>query len=264
MLRNLVYVGVSVLLVVGAAISAWILRLARIDASVSELQRVAAQQEIDVRVVREAFQTSVNGVWITGSGIANWQLGSHPTLLGAELAIYPPEVFRAIGLRSIIICQSLTTDGQTLGGIGLALEGTLYVNARAGARSAKYQRRIIHHELFHMIDALDDGTYVDASWIELNDESFSYGRGGLVFGRQHRGGANYSDIQGFLSHYSTSAVGEDKAEIFASMVVDYDYVEDRANADPVIRAKVERIKEILVLFSDQLGPDFWRRRVRRQ
>lgn len=50
-----------------------------------------------------------------------------------------------------------------------------------------------------------------------------------------------------------------KAEVFTSLIVDYAYVQQRANEDPVIRAKVEAMKALLRLFTDEMDVQFWAR-----
>jgi hypothetical protein len=62
---------------------------------------------------------------------------------------------------------------------------------------------------------------------------------------------------GVLNHYSTTAVEEDKAEVFANLIVDSKYVANRAKKDRVLSAKVERMKELLVAFCPEMNDKFW-------
>ena len=66
-------------------------------------------------------------------------------------------------------------------------------------------------------------------------------------------------VIGFLEPYSTSGLEEDKAEVFANMMVAPDYVKQRAASDPVIRAKVARMKELLADFCPNMNKEFWER-----
>jgi hypothetical protein len=61
---------------------------------------------------------------------------------------------------------------------------------------------------------------------------------------------------GFLNHYSTTGVEEDKAEFFANLMVEPDYVLRRAAEDRVIQAKVLRMRELMADFCDQIEEEF--------
>jgi hypothetical protein len=52
-------------------------------------------------------------------------------------------------------------------------------------------------------------------------------------------------------------VEEDKAEVFANLIVDFAYVEVRAKKDRVLNAKVERMKELLVKFCPAMNDELW-------
>ena len=64
---------------------------------------------------------------------------------------------------------------------------------------------------------------------------------------------------GFLNHYSTTAMAEDKAEGFANLMGDRAKVDARSQRDPVIHAKVHRMQELLADFCRQADDDFWNR-----
>ena len=66
-----------------------------------------------------------------------------------------------------------------------------------------------------------------------------------------------SDWPGFLDWYSTSGVEEDKAQVFAYMVVHGDLVAQRAAIDDVLRAKVDRMIELLQQFCPEMNAAFW-------
>jgi len=53
--------------------------------------------------------------------------------------------------------------------------------------------------------------------------------------------------------YGTAAVEEDKAELFAHMIVDGSFVKDRASHDPVLAAKVALLRERLAKFDPAMG-----------
>jgi hypothetical protein len=62
---------------------------------------------------------------------------------------------------------------------------------------------------------------------------------------------------GLLNYYSTSAPEEDKAEVFANLVLNEDYVRRRMQSDPVLRAKVSLLKKRLAEFCPEMNGTFW-------
>src|SRR5204863_9871526 len=77
-------------------------------------------------------------------------------------------------------------------------------------------------------------------------------QGRFVASTEHSG-----KYPGFLNHFSTFGVNEDKAEVFANLIVDSAYVERRATKDPVLRAKVQRMRELLAEFCPAVNDEFW-------
>ena len=73
-----------------------------------------------------------------------------------------------------------------------------------------------------------------------------------------------SSLPGFLTGYATSAVEEDKAEIFAHLMTDYEAVRKRATTDRVIHKKVLMLKSVLAKFCPDMDETFWDQVSRRQ
>ena len=112
----------------------------------------------------------------------------------------------------------------------------------------------------HIIDFHDDGSvYQDKDWAALNAPGFKYGSGGSKAQDQPTTSLLTDKLPGFLNHYSTTGVEEDKAEIFANLMVDFEYVQLRAEQDPVLKAKVERMKALLAAFCPAMNDDLWKK-----
>ena len=63
---------------------------------------------------------------------------------------------------------------------------------------------------------------------------------------------------GFLNKYSMQGVEEDKAELFAYLMVEPDYVSQRARDDSVLASKVTALKTLLHRFCPSVRDDFWK------
>ncbi len=110
-----------------------------------------------------------------------------------------------------------------------------------------------------MIDHRDDGTmFRDRHWEALNPQGFKYGRGGANTQFDPNTGVDSDRFPGFLNQYSITGIEEDKAEVFANLMVDDDYIQIRVRTDSVLRKKVELMKLTLAQFCPELDDEFWR------
>jgi hypothetical protein len=178
-------------------------------------------------------------------------------LLSRELAVYPIAIIRKSKLERIVICSKLQSHQRDVAGLaemGLFVIDTIYINADSVSRDYEYARRTIHHELFHAIDYHDDILkYVDPDWHRLNSAGYRASDNHQVLHNAP------SDTVGFLSTHSMTAVYEDKAEVYAHLMVNYAELESRAGEDAVLAHKIERMKELLHRFSEDFNETFWNR-----
>jgi hypothetical protein len=174
-----------------------------------------------------------------------------------EWGLYPRELVRRSRLERIVLCRGLTFGGQRRSGVPDYEHHTLYLDVVAGANNTSYWRKVIHHEFYHIIDFQDDGmVYTDERWARLNPADFRYGTGGRDVQESSRRSLP-ADRPGFLTSYSLSGVEEDKAEVFAHLMVVGEQVESQAKGDAVLRAKVSRMKELMKSFCSAIDEQFW-------
>ncbi len=176
-------------------------------------------------------------------------------LLAKELAVYPVEIIKLSRLERLIICNTLRSHNREVAGLaemGLFVIDTIYLSADSISEDREYGRRTFHHELFHAIDFHDDLLkYLDPEWHRLNSA-------GYIASHDHHIAFNQpTDTIGFLSTHSMTAIYEDKAEVYAHLMINYQEVEDRAGEDEVLARKVVRMKELLHRFSPAFNEDFW-------
>jgi hypothetical protein len=179
--------------------------------------------------------------------------------LHKELSVYTNDVIRKSKVGRIVLCKNVAKLGKLCNGAAemkvLQLpfwKNTIYLNVQQ-SRSA-YDRATIHHELFHAIDFHDDcWRYTDLEWPKLNTKDFQYGTVSYAENSKHT-------ESGFISVHGTSAVYEDKADLYAHMLVNYSGVEKQAASDPIIKSKMARMKELLRKFCPEYDDEFWQRR----
>lgn len=223
-----------------------------------DLEGIAAAFEIEVVTTDPGFPIETHHGAIDGASADRRALREYAPLFTVEFALYPVDLVRRTRLDRVVLCRELSFDGQRRNAVPDFASNTLYLDVSRGTHSRTYLRKVIHHELFHIIDFRDDGSvYRDERWASLNPADFRYGDGGRLAQDLAETSVLTTKYPGFLNHYSTTGVEEDKAEVFANLIVDHHHVEDRAARDAVLHAKVERMKAMLAEFCPEVGERFW-------
>jgi uncharacterized protein (TIGR03435 family) len=152
-----------------------------------------------------------------------------------------------------VICDRVGRPPNTVHGIALVSLDAIYVMAGKGpAQENDWRSEVLHHELFHILDARD-GKACDEQWQALNPDGFSYG--------QDRDQANvlWKDRgdEGCLCGPARANLGEDKAYYFSLMVTSYAAVRDLAQRDPKVRAKADLMERMMADIFPSFDAAFW-------
>ncbi|HVT13335.1 MAG TPA: putative zinc-binding metallopeptidase [Fimbriimonadaceae bacterium] len=184
------------------------------------------------------------------------QLKAYEPLFVKEWSLYPPSYVAKAVVHRIVFGVDLSVDGQMRAAVPAFDGDTMFYDPALGSYNLHYQRTVIHHEFFHLVDKRMRLLDTDMEWSRLNPSGFHYGDGGSKM-RTLGVGELTDKIPGFLTPYSTSAIEEDKAELFAHMIVDGPYVRKRASADPILAAKIALLRQRLTRFDPNMGEPFW-------
>ncbi len=223
-----------------------------------DLALVAKRYELELVTRVPAFPVKTGHGIIDGAAADDADLTSYTEIFAAEWSLYPPPLVRKTAIKRVVFCKNLSFAGQRRTAIPDFEHDTLYFDVTRGRHDDLYVRRVIHHEFFHVVDLKDDGNlYADERWVRLNAPGFKYGPGGAKLQDDSAATTAGKDEPGFVNRYATSGVEEDKAELFAYLVVEPKAVAERTAKDKYVRAKVERMKELLAAFSAEANDDFW-------
>ncbi|MEO6437451.1 MAG: ankyrin repeat domain-containing protein, partial [Tepidisphaeraceae bacterium] len=176
-------------------------------------------------------------------------------LFREEIRKYPPAFVRATGLKRIVFVKEINNQGQTVGAVPDFRGHAVFYDPLRGAATPVYQRHVVHHEFFHLADyALHgDAFLTDPYWAMLNHPDFRYGSGG----RNATGSDQFSPTDehpGFVNLYATSAIEEDRAEIFATTWIPTEAALMRRRAgqrDEVLRLKIARTRALVDFYATQ-------------
>lgn len=207
--------------------------------------------------VRQAdFTDQARGYTVSGKAASPEAVKAYGELWMKEWSLYPADLMKKAKVKRIVFCEGLRVGEQFRAACPAFDLDTMYYDPAAGSGSRQYQRSVVHHEFFHMIDQRMKLLYIDPEWTALNGEGFKYGNGGANM-RNGNAGALTKDIPGFLTPYGTSGVEEDKAELFAKVIVEDKFVAERLAEDKVLMAKLELLKKRLAEFLPSMGEEFW-------
>lgn len=185
------------------------------------------------------------------------KLFDYVRLFEREFNKYPVEFIQKTNLRSIIIVQEVTnTDGALRTAVPDRENEVLYLQYPQKNYYPDYYKHTIHHEFYHMIEEEIYGTsfYKDPVWAMFNDTSFHYGNGGnSMYDKKVNTYKMDNPIKGFINLYSTSAIEEDKAEIYAILFVDLERkkLEEFAKTDKILEEKINYMKHFICTISNE-------------
>ena len=161
-------------------------------------------------------------------------------IIEKNLNIYSPSFLKKNNIRYLVMCENLFISNINTGGIPDTKKRTLIIDINF---NPKYFERMIHHEIFHMIQKSNSKYFDEEKWVSLNTEDFEYARCSTCSDRLNLD--LYKKTDGFLTEYSKSIPSEDMAEVFSFLMVDKAMTESKSNDDKILKDKLNFIKSSL-------------------
>ncbi len=210
--------------------------------------------KMDLR--QAAFTDQAAGYTISGDTATTAAMEKYTPLWIAEWSRYPSGLMAKAKVTKVVFCEKLSLNGQVRAAVPSFDLNAMYYDPALGAFSPLYQRSVIHHEFFHMMDQRMGKIWKDPEWAALNPKDFKYGDGGK---NMRTGGVGNltTEIPGFLTKYGTSGIEEDKAELFAHLIVSTKFVMDQAEKDPVLKSKIDLLKKRMAEYDAGFNDTFW-------
>jgi hypothetical protein len=216
--------------------------------------QLRGERNVEILHARAPFELGLGHGPVTGEAADEGALAAATVLVVDELSRYPRSFLERAGLRRVVLCAELREERRPIPSLP-NYRNTLLLDAGG---SPSYLRRLVHHEVFHFVDLADDGVVLaDPTFASLNPPGFEYGSGGRAM-RERSAAAFGAAPAGFVSRYATSAVEEDKAEIFAFLMTRPQAMAELGHRDPIIAAKAAHVRQLAAALSDELDQSFWR------
>ena len=201
-----------------------------------EIYKLKSDNNIRYLSARGNFKIGVNKN-ITCDKVNIDNLNSKFSLIEKNLNQYNSDFLNKIKLKYIVFCENLFISGINTGGIPDNKNRTLILDINF---NQKYFERMIHHEIFHMIQNSHTNFFDENKFSSFNETSFNYAECSTCSNRVNLD--LYKNTDGFLTEYSKSIPSEDMAEIFSFLMTDKKIIKEKIKNDKILSNKVNFIK----------------------
>ena len=151
---------------------------------------------------------------------------------------YPKNFLKKINLKYVVICETLSVSQIDAAGFADQKMKTIILDIKT---DISLLERVIHHEVFHIINDAYKSNFMESKWKKFNKTKFQYQKCSTC--------SNLFSLsllrknEGFLSEYSMSTASEDMAEVFSFLMTDKNIVKKKINKDLILKKKIFFIKE---------------------
>ena len=158
-------------------------------------------------------------------------------LIQKNLNKYNQKFLKKINLKYIVLCEDLSISKINTAGIPDNIMKTLILDIKF---DEKYFERVIHHEVFHIINDSYKEIFDEKIWSNFNVKNFKYAKCSTCTDKI--GLDTYKKTDGFITEYSRSTASEDMAEVFSHLMIGLSL----NNNDPILEKKIQFIKNNLL------------------
>tara|TARA_A100000164_G_scaffold349276_1_gene352101 strand:+ start:41 stop:763 length:723 start_codon:yes stop_codon:yes gene_type:complete len=158
-------------------------------------------------------------------------------IIQKNLNRYNQNFLKKINLKYIVLCEDLSISKINTAGIPDHIMKTLIIDIKFDKR---YFERVIHHEVFHIINDSYKEIFDEKIWSDFNVQNFRYAECSTCTNKV--GLDTYEKTDGFLTEYSRSTASEDMAEVFSHIMIG----SNLNNSDPILEKKIQYIKTNLL------------------
>jgi hypothetical protein len=154
-------------------------------------------------------------------------------IIKKNLDKYDQKFLKKINLKYIVLCEDLSISKINTAGIPDNVMKTLILDIKF---NEKYFERVIHHEVFHIINDSYKELFNEKLWSNFNIKEFKYAECSTCTNKL--GLDTYKKTDGFFTEYSRSTASEDMAEVFSHLMIK----SNLNDIDPILKKKIQFIK----------------------
>ena len=155
-------------------------------------------------------------------------------IIEKNLNKYSKDFLKKINLKYVVLWEDLSISGINTAGIPDNIMKTLIVDIKF---NEKYFERVLHHEVFHIINDSYKSIFDEKIWSNFNPKEFNYAECSTCTKKVDLN--TNPKPNGFITEYSQATASEDMAEVFSHLM--YGILPDKI--DPILEKKIEFIKK---------------------
>ena len=151
---------------------------------------------------------------------------------------YSYNFLKKINLKYIVLCENLSISGINTAGIPDNIMKTLILDIKF---NKDYFERVIHHEVFHIINDQHKELFNESEWIKFNASNFKYSDCSTC--TEKLGLNTYNKTKGFFTEYSKSTASEDMAEVYSHLIfLNTEKINQIRKSDIILNKKISYIE----------------------
>ncbi len=158
-------------------------------------------------------------------------------IINDTLSVFTNSSIKTLNLKYLILCSDTKSGGRAIGGIPVPPLNLIMLSVGNNENSPAYLKHTFLHELYHFIE-YRFGSNKDPDWQKL----FAKGYTNSYHGKM-KNSVIGSAKKGFLNVYSTSFPHEERAELFATLLLKPAEVvaHIKASNDEILKDKVKYV-----------------------
>ena len=195
----------------------------------------------------KAFQVGIRNNNVSCFDVKDGNIDKIFPLVDKNFKKYDETFLKKINLKYVVLCENLSVAGIGAAGVPNYLMKTLILDINF---EKEYFERVLHHEIFHIINDNFKELFEEKEWINFNNKNFKYAECSTCSDKF--GLSLFEKTNGFLTEYSMTTPSEDMAEIYSFMMTDKKLLKNVINKDSILENKVSYLKKKLMLIDENL------------
>ena len=203
-----------------------------------EIYEINTENRLKYLYAKSSFRLGVKKNIICENSNKN-DLNNKYNLILKNLNRYSYNFLKKINLKYIVLCENLSISGINTAGIPDNVMKTLILDIKFNHR---FFERVIHHEVFHIINDQHKILFDENEWQEFNNFNFRYAKCSTC--TEKLGLNTYKKTNGFLTEYSKSTASEDMAEVYSHlMYLSPEKINEIRKLDKILNKKISYIED---------------------
>ena len=202
-----------------------------------EIYEINTENRLKYFYAKSSFRLGVQKNIICENSSKN-DLDDKYNIIYKNLNKYSYDFLKKINLKYIVLCENLSISGINTAGIPDNIMKTLILDIKF---DLKYFERVIHHEVFHIINDQHKELFNENEWKKFNDFKFKYAKCSTC--TKNLGLDKYKETKGFFTEYSKSTASEDMAEVYSHIIyLDAKKIKQIQKLDAILNKKITYIE----------------------